>query len=418
MRKLISILLLIVFTSGLVYGVRPHNKMYRVLHKDTELLSAPTISAGGKELMTLHRGDTLLASEELAQYMEEMEGERLHTIPLIFNGQKGYVYYDAIEPVKATPEDTIYSQRQDTPSSETELERSLYSYQDWAMNNTPVEPYSWLWVIIGTLVFSAICCFGTSGSSNPTYAKVGLILGSLSLIVASVAEVMHMLTLTDITWFFSPKIVGWWKAIFNFLLFGITCGLQCVLFIAICGRMTKTNKKPSKKNDEEEDIVIVGIDDDEDDYSEKDWSMYMSLAPFILLLVIFVMFIIDAFSGGEWGLKVYAYVGSVLLIPMAVLEIMIIKNKNFVEALIFPFFYLIGGVAIILIGCVLGLWILVLAVLLIVAGIALAAAGAALGAIFGGEQMTGTLPDGTTVKGYKGLDGKFHANNGQTYTFK
>lgn len=415
MKKIISILVLLIFTSGIVQGVRPHNKAYRVLHNQTSFLSAPSISDGGKEIMTLHRGDTLHATEELALFMEEKEGKAFSTIPLERNGQKGYVYYNAIEPIKANPEDTIFSLRSSSISSETELQRSLYPLEDWALNNTPIEPYSLIWVIviclIGAVAFSIVPHIANMGRK---YEEIGRIIAAIFFIAAAWAEIMHMLTLTDITWFFSPKIVGWGKAILNFILFGIVCGIQCFFFFAICNQLIEDDNLINQNIAlEDNDIILEGVVDESD--SGRDWSMYLTLAPFVLLVAIFIMFIIDAFSGGEWGFKVYAYVGAILIIPMAALELRIIKNKNYLEALVFPFFYLIGGASIILVGSVLGFWIILIAVLIIALVIALAAVGGAIGAFINGGEITGRLPDGTEVKGYKGWDGKFHANNGNTY---
>ncbi len=412
-----SILFLIVFTSGIVYGARPANKMYRVMNQETKFLSAPTPSDGGKELLILHRGDTLIASEEIESYMEEYEGKRLHSLPLIYNGRKGYVYYNSLEPIKATPEDTIYAMRYDTPSSETELKRSLYPLQDWAMNNSPVEPYSLVWVIIGCLAGAAVFSIvpGLLNLKRPVQ-NICHALAAAIFVVATCAELHHTLSLTNITWFFSPSIVGWGKAILNFILFCIVCGVQGVLFVGLCYQLTDDNGASKKKKDEDDDdIVLVGVTDDKDD--EKDWSGIMIFAPFVLLLVVFVMFIIDAFSGGEWGIKTYGYIAAVLIVPMAVLEFSVIKTGNALGALIFPFFYLIGGAGIMLVGSVLGLWILVAAVIIIVLGIAIAAIFGAIGGLLTGGEIKGELPDGTVVKGYKGLDGKFHANNGKTYNF-
>ncbi len=389
------------------------NKMYRVEKKEMSFYKTEDIGPKRKALGSLHRGDTLLASPDLQTYLDGKEGEMLDLVPVMYQGNKVYVEYRHLEPIKSSSTDTISAMRYDRPMSETALQRSMYPIQDWAINHTPIDSHDWLWVFIGLLV-AGLVSFIVGIKLTNRYKNLAFAVSAVLMILITIAEVWHMTAVSSPMWFISPVYVSWGKAILNLILLAIAIATQGFMFIDICFTWLEKDAKSGDKDDDS--IILVGVNDDSDDKSER-LNGIIAFAPLALAVVIAIMFVIDMFSGNEWGLNTYSYVVAVLILPMLIGEIKILINKRFVAAVLFPIFYVVFGAGFILQVAILGYLIIILAILIALLVFGLMAAGSVIAGIFS-SKMEGKLPDGTAVTGYKGLDGKFHADNGQTYDFR
>lgn len=404
---MIRFLFLIAVIISSSYCFADQNKAYRAL---SDFTLRDDINGRRVEVGTVMEGDTLFATEETYQFLNKVGDEGSRYIPLIHNNIRGSVDVRDIYPIKLEATDTIYHVHAKSPESRTFIERFLVPQMNFAVNlSYPI--LTWFWILLYSLCAGIIFAFL---NYKTKYKTLSLLFLGVSLSAAAIAEIFYFLSTMNFTaWFMAPGIVGWGKAIINFLILSGVCALQGGLYIVFCGRAMQSSNSNSK-------LVLKEDGDDKDvkeNFSQSLQSLFVFAAflPILLGFALIIMEWIDYFLDSSWSPTPYIVLFSLIGFVGCIGMIFKILNREWLEAIIVPVCYIIGGVGITLLVALMGIMMIFA---LILAGIIIVALAFTIGLIFGHEKIIGSLPDGTEIKGYIDSFGRFKADNGKTYKVK
>ncbi len=410
-RILLSIVALIAMFAGF-YAFAGTNKMYKVMRKETSIHTTPRDNSdqikADKTLMSLQRGDTLYAGEDTEAFLVEHGESGYRMLPIVYHGVKGYCYSDAVMPVKAAPGDSIFPIVDEAPEEMAAFPKSLVKWNTWAMN-LPVDPSSWLWIIMGSLGLGAVM-LAVSAFWKP-FQKAIIFVFPICLAVASVAEIIYLLAMdAHPLWFFMPSCVGWGYAILGFLGLGVFLGIQYLMFYAGWACIMDASENGFNALNKS-----IGSAPDID----GEWTNYLIGLPALLAVVSLVLVLVDAFTGNTWGLEFYFWIYLSLVAAALVGAGYLVSKGKIIGALAILVYYIAASVGLAVSLSILGLYL----VILIIAVIVVVAVGGALiagvgGALFGGERVTGYTSDGRKVTGTKDIYGNVKGDDGHTYRMK
>lgn len=375
------------------------NEAYKVMRKDSKIYSNARETQEerkvAKELILAQRGDTLLAGEGTAEFIESRRAKGLSYIPVVYRGIKGYTSVDNVRPLFLADTDTVYLIQSKSLGKLAAMERSLLPYQFKAIN-IPVDPMIWMWIALGGLALYLIIFIG--GNMWPSIFKNSSVFVFIGSAITSCAEVLYLLSMGDqALWFFSPHAVGWGLAILNFLLMAAVIAAQYWVFA--------------------DTWLILVPQKDFDGDAVPHWVGMLYIMPGLMAIITVIMLIIDAFTGNTWGIGVYACVyGIMLLAGLAAMGYLIFIKRPLLGIWAF-LYYIVASVGLSVCLSILGLWLVVLAIALIIIVIA---GGSALaigkGVVNGaGQTVTGYTSDGRKVTGVKDINGNVKGYDGKTY---
>lgn len=378
------------------------NEAYRVMRKDAKIFSNARETQEErktqKELIIVQRGDTLMAGEGTAEYLNARRENGVSYIPVVYRGIKGYTSVDNVRPLALAQTDTIYMIQDQSLGKLAAMQRSLLPFQFKAMN-LPVNPMVWMWIALGGLAMYFIVFLGKA--YLPKAFKNTFVFIFIGCAVTSCAEIMYLLSMGDqALWFISPKAVGWWRAILDFLLTAAVLAGQYWIF----GEMWVA--------------LIPGKDPDGDPVPH--WVSGLYVMPGIMAVITVIMLIIDAFTGNTWGIGVYASVYGILVLSgVAVMGYLMMIKRPLLAVSAF-LYYIVASVGLAVCLSILGLWLVVIAIVaivLVIAGGSVLAIGKGV-ANGMGETVTGYTSDGRKVTGVKDINGNVRGYDGNTYKIK
>lgn len=402
-------LFLITILLSCSYCLADQNRAYRAL---SDFTLRDDIDGRRVEVGTVMEGDTLFATEETYQFLKDVGDEGSRYIPLIHKNVKGSVDVRDIYPIKLEVTDTIYHVQAKSPEARTFIERFLVPQMNFAVNlSYPI--LTWFWILLYSLcagIIFAILNYKTR------YKKLSLVFLGISLSAAAIAEIFYFLSTMNFTaWFMAPGRVGWGKAIINFLILSGICALQGGLYIVFCGRAMVGSNSNSNS-------ILVLKEEDENIKSNKSFSrtlqslyVFAAFLPILLGFALIIMEWIDFFLDSKWSPVPYIVLFSLIGLAGLIGMIFKILNREWLEAIVVPVCYIIGGIGITLLVALMGI---MMVFALILAGIIIAALALVIGVLFGHEKIVGSLPDGTEIKGYVDSFGRFKADDGKTYKVK
>lgn len=401
MKRFLFLIAVLISSS---YCLADQNKAYRAL---SDFTLRNEIDGKRVEVGNVMEGDTLFSTEETYRYLSEVGDEGSRYIPLIHNNIKGIVDVRDIYPIKLETTDTIYHIHAKSPEARTFMERFLVPQMNFAVNlSYPV--LTWFWMLLYSLCGGIIFAFL---NYKTRYKTLSLIFLGVALSAAAIAEIFYFLSTMNFTaWFMAPGRVGWGKAIINFLILSGVCAIQCGLYIVFCGRATVSSDSRS--------ILLLNEDKNNTvSFSKTLQSLYVFAAflPILLGFALIIMEWIDFFLDNKWSPVPYIVLFSLIGLTGFIGMIFKILNKEWIEAIIIPVCYIIGGIGITLLVALMGIMMIFA---LILAGIIIVALAFVIGVIFGHEKIVGSLPDGTEIKGYIDSFGKFKADDGKIYKVK
>lgn len=388
------------------------NKMYKIMHKETSIHTTPRDNPEqrkeDKTLMSLQRGDTIYAGEDTEAFLAAHAEKEYQMLPMVYHGVKGYCYADAVIPVKTAPTDSIFPIVTEAPENMAALQKSLVEWNTWAMN-LPVDPSSWLWIIMGSLGLGAVML--TISAFWKPFQKVIVFVFPVCLAVTSVVEIIYLLAMdAHPLWFFTPKCVGWGYAILGFLGMGVFLGIQYLMFYAGWACIMDASENGFDALNKS-----VGSSPDID----GEWTNYLVGLPALLAVVSLVLVIIDAFTGNTWGLDFYFWIYLSLVVAALVAAGYLISKGKIIGALAIIVYYITASAGLAVSLSILGLYLVILIiaviVVVLVGGAVIAGVG---GALFGGERVTGYTDDGRKVTGTKDIYGNVKGDDGRTYKMK
>lgn len=402
-RFLFLIAILIPFS----YCLADQNKAYRAL---SDFTLRADIDGKREEVGKVLEGDTLFATEETYQFLNEVGDEGSRYIPLIHNNIRGNVDVRDIYPIKLESTDTIYHVHAKSPESRTFIERFLVPQMNFAVNlSYPI--LTWFWILVYSLCAGIVFAFL---NYKTRYKTLSLLFLGVSLSAAAIAEIFYFLSTMNFTaWFMAPGIVGWGRAIINFLILSGVCAIQGGLYIVFCSRSMISPDSDSQ-------LVLREDDDYKSDIEEISQTLqplfvFAAYLPILLGFALLIMEWIDYFLDNTWSPVPYIVLFSLIGLAGIIGMIFKIINKEWLEAVIVPVCYIIGGVGITLLVALMGIMMIFA---LILAGIIVVALAFVIGLIFGHEKIIGSMPDGTEIKGYVDRFGRFRADDGKTYKIK
>ncbi len=385
--------------------VEAHNKAYKAIQNFS---LREERNGKWEKVADVSEGDTLYATEETVDYILNANGTGTRHIPVMYKDQRGNVDLRNVYPIRLSPSDTLVHDDAKSPEDRPFIVRYWVKEMDFA-TNLGVSPMNWVLIVAFSLVGAVVFAFVTYKTN---LKRLGVILLGISLMVASIGETMELLSTMNFTlWFIAPGAMGWRSAIVNLLLFALICAVQGGLFVYFWGiAMSPTSQ--SNINLEDDDM-----DDDEKPWYEnlEDKLVFGGFVPIALGILLMIVELIDSFCGNNWPASLYYCLFGVIGLIGVLGFIVKLFRKQWIEAILLPVCYIVGGVGIALTFMVFGL---VMIFVLILAGLIFAGLAFVWGALFGSPEIEGTLPDGTTIKGHKDAFGNFKGNNGVTYKVK
>ncbi len=399
MKKLLLFLMLLL---TLPTFVEAQNKAYKAIQNFS---FREERNGKWEKIDDVAEGDTLYATEETVEYIQNSNGTGTRFIPVRYKDKRGNIDLRNVYPIKLLPSDTLVYDYARSPEDRSFIERYCVKEMNFA-TNLGVSPMNWVLIVAFSLVGAVIFAFI---AIKTRLKQIGLILLGISLLVASVAETMELFSTMNLTlWFVAPGTVGWGRAIVNLLLFALICAVQGGLYVYFWSSAMSTPSNSAIKLDD---------DDDEKPWYEKlsDKLIFGGFVPIALGVLLMILRIIDSFCGNNWPASLYYCLFGVIGLVGVLGFMVMLCRKQWIEAVLLPICYIVGGVGIALTFMIFGL---VMIVVLILAGLIFAGLAFVFGALFGSPEIEGTLPDGTTVKGHKDAFGNFKGNNGVTYKVK
>lgn len=406
-KKIITIILLLVAPFSALCENRAYKTIGEIKFYDGD--------AGGKKpIMTIAKGDTLFATSKTEAYLSEHEGQGFNSIPLEYNGIQGFAYTSSIYPIKLSETDRLVFIQDSAPKNRGIQERYFVSYMEGAMN-LPFSHMSWIYILFGAITVGVISFILMMGPRKLYYPSLTLM--GLSLVVASAAEIMYLLCFHEyVLWFIYPSVVGGWgHTILNFIVMSVVLAIQMLLFYFMWRQSFL-----SEFNDDTLEIKKDSDDDDDDDSQTPSWINKLAFLPILLGLALMVLIWVDYFSGNTMSLNPYAMIGGTLVVAALCGLGYQFYKKRILQGIIYPVFYIAGGVGITASIMILGMIVLLVAVAGILFGLLAMAALAGIGGLLFGMGKSVKFKDeyGRTHYGTQNLDGTIKGDDGKTYITK
>lgn len=396
------ILTLIGISLFLPLEIHAQNRLYVIEKNETPLYSNARDNSkqinSSKELLTLHRRDTVEAAPETETFIVQHDTIWMRTIPVMYKGVHGYVFANNLRPVKAEPTDSIYPIHEKPLHELSRLDQDLLKWQTIAMN-LPVDAMDWLWLYLIALGASLIfIVIGKYSKSFPTFFDWMVL---LALSIASLAEMIYFIAMGDHAfWFYSYKYVGWLWAILGFFGTIAVLVLQVVIFCSVCNNYfdgtTRNRYTP-----------LPG------------WIDNMWAYPLLVVVLTIILYIVDSFV--DHKITLIGFTSIYLLLPIMGIAgaiYLITKGKIF-KGILYPILYSAASVGISLWATTLGLTILLMVVAVGAVILVIGILGEAGSTNHGYTRYTGRTVSGKKVTGWLSRDKKYvYGDDGDVYFFK
>ena len=406
-KKIITIILLLLAPFSSLCENRAYKTISEIKFYDGD-------QGGKKPIRTIAKGDTLYATSETDTYLLEHEEQGFNSIPLEYNGIRGFAYTSSIYPIKLSETDHLVFIQDSAPKSRVVQERYLVPYMEWAMN-LPFSHMSWIYILFAAIAVGVVSFVLMMGPKKLYYPS--LILMGLSLVAASAAEIMYLLCFHEyVLWFIYPSVVGGWgHTILNFIVMSVVLAIQMLLFYFMWRQSFL-----SEFNDDTLEIKNNTDDDDDDDSQTPSWINKLAFLPILLGLALMVLIWVDFFSGNTLSLKPYVMIGGILVVAALCGLAYQFYNKRILQGIVYPMFYITGGVGIAASVMILGMVVVLVAVAGILFGLLAMTALAGIGGVLFGVGKSVRFKDeyGRTHYGTQNLDGTIKGDDGNTYIAK
>lgn len=404
MKKLLIILSALAF----ILPLDAANRAYKTLQESPLYLLDEKGDLKKTLPITVAKGDTVYATQETHDFINEFKGAGKNRIPIEYNGTNAFIYLKNIHPIKLEPTDVLEYIDEHKIEPGSFKEQKIVPMMEWAMNFTP-NPMIWIYITLIALICGVGCRF-LSGVKG--YGVIGLSLVGLSLGVMSAAEIMYFLSYEPhATWFLKSGVVGGWgRVILNFIILSAVCAGQGYLFYDLwkssftVGDQLKFSLR-KKAQDEYDDEW-----EDEEEFGTPKWLLYAAYLPVAigLLLIIFVI--------AKASVTAYLVLGATIVAAALAGAIYQISKGRMLQGIIFPVSYIVSSV---------GLTVMVMTLSVILLLVALVGALVALGVAFAVSFIIGLLkgPDRVTFvdeygrkhTGSRQWDGTVKGDNGKYY---
>lgn len=400
MKKLLIILSALAF----VLPLNAVNRAYKAL----EEASLYDVDEKGNVKNTLPlkvaKGDTVYATQETHDFINEYRGEGKNKIPIEYNGTNAFIYLKNIHPIKLEPTDVLEYIDEHVLEPESYKAQKIIPLMEWAMNVSP-NPLMWLYITLIAL----ICGVGFRFLSGVKgFGMLGLSLVGLSLAVMSASEIMYFLSYEQhSTWFLKSGIVGGWgRVILNFIILAAVCVGQGFLFYDmwkrsfIVGEQMKLSLR-KKSEDAYDDIDFH----DEEELETPKWLTYAAYLPIAIGILLIILVIAKASS------TAYYIMGATIVAAGLVGSIYQISKGRMVQGIVFPLSYIIASVGLTVMVMTLSVILLLVAIVGVLIVLAVAFAWSFLSGLIGnrvdfvdeyGNKHSGTRQLNGTVKGDNG----------------
>lgn len=349
------------------------------------------------------KGDTVYATQETHDFINEYKGAGKNKIPVEYNGTNAFIYLKNIHPIKLDSTDILEYIDDHVLEPGSIKEQKIIPMMEWAMNFTP-NPMVW---IFATLI-ALICGVGFRFLSGVKgYAVLGLSLVGLSLAVMSVSEIMYFLSYEQhSTWFLKSGIVGGWgRVILNFVILAAVCAGQCYLFYDLWkSSFTVGDKMKLSFQKKALDEDYIDLDDDEENETPK-WLTYAAYLPIAIGILLIILVIAKASA------TAYFVLGGTLVAAALAGAIYQFSKGRMVQGIVFPISYIVGSIGLTVMVMTLSVIMLLVAIVGVLIVLALAFAWSFLTGMIGdrvefvdeyGRKHTGTKQLNGTVKGDNG----------------
>lgn len=395
-------LLIILFAVACFLPLAAENRAYKALQEAPLYLLDE--QGNVKETLDLKvaKGDTVYATQQTHDYINEFRGEGKNRIPVEYQGTNAYIYLKNIHPIKLDSTDVLEYIDEHVLEPESYKAQKIVPMMEWAMNLTP-NPMIWIYATLIAL----ICGVGFRFLSGVKgYGVLGLSLVGLSLAVMSASEIMYFLSYEQhSTWFLKSGIVGGWgRVILNFIILAAVCVGQGYLFYDLWKSSFTVGdqlKFSLRKKDEDEDYDL----DEEEEGETPKWLTYAAYLPIAIgiLLIVFVIAKASAIA--------YFVLGATIVAAGIAGAIYQISKGRMVQGIVFPLSYVIASVGLTVMVMTLSVILLLVAIVGVLLVLAVAFAWSFLTGLIGdrvdfvdeyGRKHTGTKQLNGTVKGDNG----------------
>lgn len=399
-------LLIILFAVAFILPMGAENRAYKAL-EEASLYEVDETGTVKKTLpFKVAKGDTVYATQETHDFINEYRGAGKNKIPVEYNGTNAFIYLKNIHPIKLDSTDVLEYIDEHVLEPESYKAQKIIPMMEWAMNVSP-NPLIWLYITLVAL----ICGVGFRFLSGVKgYGVLGLSLVGLSLAVMSASEIMYFLSYEQhSTWFLKSGIVGGWgRVILNFIILAAVCAGQGFLFYDMWKSSFTIGDKmrlPFLKNEQDEDYV--DLEDEEENETPK-WLTYAAYLPVAIGILLIILVIAKASS------TAYYVLGGTLVIAALAGTIFQFTKGRMVQGIIFPVSYLVGSV---------GLTVMVMTLSIIMLLVAIVGVLIVLALAFAWSFLTGLVSDrvefvdeyGRKHTGTKQLNGTVKGDNGKYY---
>lgn len=404
MRKL----LIVAFALTFILPLNAVNRAYRALEESPlYLLDEKGIL---KETLPIKvaKGDTVYATQETHDFINEYKGEGKNRIPIEYNGTNAFIYLKNIHPIKLESSDVLEYIDDHVLEPGSFKEQKIIPLMEWAMNFSP-NPLVWIYITLIALICGAGFRF-LSGVKG--FGVIGLSLVGLSLAIMSGAEIMYFLSYEQhSTWFLKSGIVGGWgRVILNFVILAAVCGGQSFLFYDLWKSSFTVGDqlKLSFRRKTQDEFDYDDLDEDEERETPK-WLIYAAYLP-IAIGILLIIFVIAKASE-----TAYLVLSATLVAAAIAGAAYQISKGRMVQGIIFPICYILASI---------GLTVMVMTLSVILLLVAIVGVLAVLAIAFAWSFLTGLVSDrvdfvdeyGRKHSGTRQWDGTVKGDNGKTYT--
>lgn len=398
-------LLIFLFAMAFIMPLAAENRAYRAL-EEAPLYEVDESGTVTKTLpFKVAKGDTVYATQETHDFINEYRGAGKNKIPVEYNGTNAFIYLKNIHPIKLDATDVLEYIDEHVLEPESYKAQKIVPMMEWAMNVSP-NPLVWLYITLIAL----ICGVGFRFLSGvKRFDVLGLSLVGLSLAVMSASEIMYFLSYEQhSTWFLKSGIVGGWgRVILNFIILAAVCAGQGYLFYDmwkrsfIVGEQMKLSLRKKSEDDEYDEIDL----DDEEERETPKWLTYGAYLPIAIGIMLIILVIAKASS------TAYFVMGATIVAAGLAGTIYQISKGRMVQGIVFPLSYIIASVGLTVMVMTLSVIILLVAIVGVLIVLALAFAWSFLSGLIGnrvdfvdeyGNKHSGTRQLNGTVKGDNG----------------
>lgn len=410
MRKQLFLFFIAVLFAGIGASAAA-NKAYVALEESPLYILNEKGVIEEKLPVRVAKGDTVYATSQTFNYLEEHKGERIVRFPIEYQGTKAFIYVDNIHPIRLEPGDTLSYITDSKIEIGSFREQKIIPAMEWAMNVTK-DPMQWIYLAL----IAVGCALAFSFLINlKGMGVIGLTLVGISLAVMSGAEIMYYLSYEPhALWFLKPSLVGGWgHVILNFLILSAACACQAFLFYHMWessftigdNLAIRMVKKDEFDDDDDEDD-----DNDDNDNGILQWIIKAAFLPFLIGIAYMVLVLFSASA------TIYMILGATLLVAAAAGAIYQFVKGRIIQGIIFPVCFLAGSLGLIVLVMTLSIILVLVAIVGAVVGLAVALVLSAIGGfLFGGERVDFIDENGNKQSGTKQRDGLVKGDNGNLY---